>query len=194
MSAQGRGAKRQEKDFYPTPLKSFIPILPHLPAAVPIWEPACGDRRLINCLRDNGFIADGDDLTDGYDFLQDFRTHDCIVTNPPFSIGFDFVRHAVMNAHEVWMLLPLNFLGSAERKPWFEQNEPTVFVLSERPSFVMACKCPACGHRWNLPVESMRPAACPKCDAPKLKICTSDMCNYAWFAWNCARGKGVFHL
>jgi hypothetical protein len=123
---------------YPTPLESFIPLLEYIPRGAPVWEPAAGDFRLVKAMREHGLEADGADLVpDGYDFLKDDRRHFCIVTNPPFSLAFEFCQHAVSHSDHIFLLLRLNFLGSQKRERWFSQHEPdALFILSKRPSFV----------------------------------------------------------
>lgn len=149
MSATNRGAKRNERDFYPTPLESFTPLIPYLSDLYEVWEPACGDGRLIKKLQNNGFTADGNDLKNGYNFLEDNNIYDCILTNPPFSLAQDFISHAINKAkYEVWMLLRLNLLGSQKRKGWWEDHKPnSLFILSKRPSFT-GKGTDACEYAW----------------------------------------------
>jgi len=148
MSATNRGARRTANDFYPTPLSAFEPLIPYLRTHNSIWEPACGDKRLINALIKDGIGADGADLSTGVDFLQDKTDRECIVTNPPFSIAKEFADHAISRADHVYMLLRLNFLGSRKRKEWWKANEPgALFVLSERPDFTGGGG-DACDYAW----------------------------------------------
>lgn len=215
MSATNRGAVREERDFYATPEAAFRPLLPHLPKNKTIWEPACGDQRLIIWMQQEGLTANGSDLSRGTDFLADQTRRQCILTNPPFSLAQQFCDHALNNSSEVWMLLRLNFLASAERKQWWKEHEPAaLFVLSSRPSFVLSCGCKAlltvvepgpmfgkkvpCGHKWSLPAEGERPSSCPKCNNASrklLSVSTTDACDYAWFYWDREpRHQGVYHL
>lgn len=61
---------------------------------------------------------------------------DLIVTNPPFSLSMEFLTKSLSEAQTVVYLLRLNYLGSAERKTFWKQNQPThLYVLSNRPSF-----------------------------------------------------------
>jgi len=102
------------------------------------WEPACGDGRLIRWIKESGRRADGTDLAlgQGIDFLKDESMRSFIITNPPFSLGAEFVAHSLAHATETMFLLPLNFLGSQKRAELFRRNEPdAIFVLSNRPSF-----------------------------------------------------------
>lgn len=153
MSATNRGALRKKSDFYPTPLEAFLPLIPFLPAKAKIWEPACGDGRLIKAMRDAGLDADGDDLLSSgqYDFLEDSTRRECIVTNPPFSLAKEFIEQACKLSDSVFMLLRLNFMGSQKRFNFWNLHKPSgIYVLSERPDFT--------GEG-------------------------GDACEYAWFEW-----------
>lgn len=137
MSATNRGAARVAQDLYPTPELSFNPLLPYLPAGDQIWEPACGDRRLVHAMVKYGLKADGNDIVHGYDFLKDVTRRFCVCTNPPFSLGLEFAQHALSVAEHTFLLLRLNFLASQKRKAWFKDHEPDcLLVLSSRPSFI----------------------------------------------------------
>ncbi len=150
MSATKRGAKRHEADFYATPEPAFEPLLPFL-QLMPgdIWEPACGDGRLINWMRNAGITAGGTDLARGVNFLDSEMPHGCIITNPPFSLALEFCDHAIKRAPNVFMLLRLNFLASRKRRDWWNTHKPdALFVLSERPSFTDNGKTDATDYAW----------------------------------------------
>ena len=40
--------ERKERDFYPTPMEAFLPLLPHLPYNFTYIEPCAGDGALVN--------------------------------------------------------------------------------------------------------------------------------------------------
>lgn len=209
MSSTGRGAKRIESDFYPTPIKSFNPLLPYLPKDKLIWEPAKGDGRLVRRMDEFGLKADGTDLSLGNDFLKAVGPFDCIVTNPPFSIAKSFVTHSLKIAEETFMLLRLNFLGAKERKEWWKKHEPNaLFVLSERPNFVISVKCitkgiiphlvgqepKKCDYKkfFSIEEKDLIPRKCPCCEGKLVKT-SSDSCEYAWYYWG-SRYSRIIHL
>ncbi len=150
MSATNRGAKRHAADFYATPEAAFKPLLPFIEEVdAPIFEPACGDERLLVWLDEVDVCAEGNDLTRGYDFLNDVTYYECIVTNPPFSLALEFCDHAIKHALHVFMLLRLNFLASRKRRDWWNTHKPdALFILSERPSFTGNGKTDATDYAW----------------------------------------------
>lgn len=150
MSATNRGAVRKDKDHYATPEAAFKPLLPYL-ARVPtaVWEPACGDRRLIRWMEEVGIESYGNDMNTGYDFLQDSLRYSSILTNPPFSLALEFCEHAIKHAPNVFMLLRLNFLASRKRRDWWRKHPPSaLFILSERPSFTGDGKTDSTDYAW----------------------------------------------
>jgi hypothetical protein len=46
--------KRVARDFYPTPLKAVIPLIPHIKEFSTFVEPCAGDGSLIDILEDHG--------------------------------------------------------------------------------------------------------------------------------------------
>lgn len=218
MSATGRATNRDPKDFYPTSMPSFEPLLDILPRDVAFHEPCAGDGRIVRRLRESGRTATGSDLFPIFnqhsydltpvDYLKDETPREFVLTNPPFSVAFEMCRHAHINAKEFMFLLRLSFLESEERGDWFEFHEPSaLFVLKKRPSFVMACRCSkasirddgnpyirGCKHSWILPIDSERPKVCPKCgDDKAISISTTDNSGYAWFYWG-PRFSGIRHI
>ena len=186
MSSKNRGSQSVESDAYYTPLKSFNPLLPFLPKDKKIWEPSCGDSRLIKRMNEYGLVADGDDLNNGYNFLEDRTKRECLVGNPPYSIAKAFVTHALSVSDDVYFLLRLSFLESKERKGFWQKNTPSrLFILSERPNFIMHVKCKNrdCKTKRYIPIESERPKTCHVCGG-KVSITTSDSSSYCYFHWN----------
>jgi hypothetical protein len=198
MSSTNRGAVRVPADEYPTPASAFKPLIKYLPEGGQIWEPSWGDSRLVKWMLEAGIDAWGTDLHNPefpVDFLKDETSRFCVVTNPPFTLAFEFCQHAVAKAMHTFLLLRLSFLASKARKEWFKKHEPgALFVLSERPSFMMSVSCldKDCGYKELIAIESIRPTACPTCGRG-VKIATSDSTDYAWFYWGTAY-RGIFHL
>ena len=58
-----------------------------------------------------------------------------IITNPPYFLAEEFIKHSLKFATTVVMLLRLNFLASKTRRGWLAGERPEVLVLPNRPSF-----------------------------------------------------------
>lgn len=145
MSATNRGAERAPQDFYETPDWLTRAILPHLPPFRTVLEPACGKHAIVRelerawptarivCCDLNGCASGGAE-----DFLKIAPCEgiDLIVTNPPYSLAEEFVRHALrFRGAVVVMLLRVNFLGSKKRAAWLREHTPSIYVSPRRPSF-----------------------------------------------------------
>ncbi len=143
-------------DFFPTPhgvTKAFIEVA-NLPDGY--WcEPAVGDGHIVQAVGPR-FQWDTFDIRhvphpelaayhrSPYDFLQYGEGEvdriytlgwDVIITNPPFYLAEEFVRHSLKHATHVAMLLRLAFLESRKREAFHRDHPSDVFVLSRRPSF-----------------------------------------------------------
>lgn len=97
----------QIRDRFQTPNYATDLIIPFLKARkfTTIWECACGDGKIVQRLTENGFSVYPSDIkkSDGWvnnhisNFLIDkepYSEYDCIVTNPPLSIKYEFIEKA----------------------------------------------------------------------------------------------------
>ncbi len=182
MSATGRGSKRVEADFYPTPAKAVRHLLRDVALPGGRWlEPGAGDGSIIRAVKairgDVSWTAielqermlkplmkfdEVKTLVRG-DFLKEKTspvTLPVTLGNPPYSRASEFVQRAIMWSDQVVFLLRLNWLGSSsKRRHVFERlGVPDVFVLAERPSF------------WGS---------------------GSDASDYAWMRWRRGGQKGI---
>ena len=116
-----------------------------------IYEPCCGLGSISDELIKQGYDVLSTDLIDrGYgegniDFLKltketlrsEWKDYmKCIVTNPPYKLATDFVRHSLDLAEDgvkVAMFLKIQFLEGKERKKLFTEYPPkTIYVSSSR--------------------------------------------------------------
>jgi len=142
----GNGAKaRKASDLYPTPPEVTVALMRFLklPAGTDIWEPACGQGDMVEALRDCGMLAYGTDIRSGQDFLETYRPHytdksiDWIVTNPPFSLAEEFIRHAAEIGKPFAMLLKAQYWHAAKRARLFREIPPSYMLpLTWRPDFL----------------------------------------------------------
>ena len=140
----GHGNNRVKDDFYPTPTNATLALLENEKFDGDVWEPACGDGAISKLLKLQGYNVYSSDLIDRgygdahYDFLNSWRVHDNIVTNPPFNIGTKFAIHSLHCARKkVALFQKLTFLEGKERRDkLFSLNMlRRVYVFSERQGF-----------------------------------------------------------
>jgi hypothetical protein len=110
----------------------------------PIWEPAAGPGSIVRTLRETGHQVVATTLTDygcpdadaGVDFLVQLEAPagvTAILTNPPFALAADFVRHALTMVPRTVMLLRLAFLESVTRTDILENGQlARVYVFRNR--------------------------------------------------------------
>ena len=114
-------------DLYETPEEATLALLAVEPLPPRILEPACGPGAISKVLRSAGHTVIENDIVDygqGQHSVQDFLNFtptlideiDGIVTNPPYRLARQFVRHALNLCPRVFMLLRLTFLESERRK------------------------------------------------------------------------------
>jgi hypothetical protein len=116
----------RKDDLYETPEVATEALLRVEPLPRVIWEPACGPGAIVRVLRAHEHTVLATDLVDygcpnsesRIDFLMEQSAGGgvgAIVTNPPFKLAAEFVRHAVPMVPLVVMLLRLEFLAGARR-------------------------------------------------------------------------------
>lgn len=143
--------QRREFDYYPTPVEVIEALLDREDFRGEVWEPACGDQRIVRALEKRGITATGTDIQNGDDFFKTRRTPECIITNPPYSHATEFViRSMELAKSKVAMLLPLEFLSGVERfeRVWDSQHFclKSLYIFSRRIKFIDGS--PPSSHGW----------------------------------------------
>ena len=118
FSANNATGKRKKSDFYETPYtltRKFLE-LEDFDKELRVCEPACGEGAIVKVLEEYW----GKDKITAYDketnFLWDFDDYDYVITNPPFSIAFEFIKKAKQLAvRKFALLLPLSYLHGKKR-------------------------------------------------------------------------------
>ena len=176
---------RSKADLYTTPPDATLALLrqePDIPG--PIWEPACGNGRLVEVLRQAGHKVAATDLNDwgfgtpGVDFLSPTVSKGgvrSVVTNPPFDLSFEFVLRALAleGVDFVAMLLRLTWLEGQDRyHDLFSRDPPNrVHVFTWRIAMFPPDREPAPGEK--------RPGGA---------------LTYAWFVWDRRQTYGSTEL
>lgn len=139
-----QGALRDRRnDFYETPPEAVHALLKVETLPRVIWEPAAGRGAIVNVLRSYGHEVIASDLVDygeplqytRRDFLMEIRTPEgceCIVTNPPYKLANQFVRHGLRRCSKVVMLLRLAFLEGTSRNDLIDGMLARVWVFRNR--------------------------------------------------------------
>ncbi len=134
----------RKDDLYETPAIAVQTLLRHeATLGQRIWEPACGPGAIVSILRTHGKDVVATDLVDygcpdsqgGIDFLMEHRAPEgvqSIVTNPPFKLADEFIRHGLTLVPTVVMLLRLAYLEGACRMTLHQRHLERVWIGAER--------------------------------------------------------------
>ena len=148
----GAPVRRSARDAYWTPPHLTQALLDRVPEVRgTVWEPCAGAGWMLDVLG-----AEGPRVAYGTDVLpqrEDVREHDFlvddwrdvhpagdppdwIVTNPPFVLGADILRHALSITPRVALLVRLTFLeGTRDRLDLFREHPPARVIMLPRTAF-----------------------------------------------------------
>lgn len=136
MSTTWHPENRAAGDYYttdPTAVEQFINHLHNLVGFIninpidTIWDPACGCGNISKVLIKHGYRVYSSDLydrgfgEDGIDFLQTTKVPDTcstIITNPPYSLADEFVKHAMEilpDGGRYFALMNISYLAGQKR-------------------------------------------------------------------------------
>lgn len=139
FSACNRG-QRKKSDFYQTPYSMTQQLLENESFNGSIFEPASGDGAIVKILKKNNYnVAENEIRKNGIDFRKiilynDFSSQN-IITNPPFSLAFEFINISKkIYKKKIAMLLPLSYLHGQKRfdNKIFKELK-TVYVFTRYP-------------------------------------------------------------
>lgn len=120
---------------FQTPPSAIRPLIPYLNRSWVIWECACGKGNLVRELEKSGFKVIGSDIIFGQDFLSWQPNHfDCIITNPPYSLRYEFIKRCYELGKPWAMLMPFTTL-EGRRQELFKKYGIELLVLNKRVPF-----------------------------------------------------------
>lgn len=135
---------RPEEDFYPTPAAVTKALLDVESFGLDIWEPACGDGAICSVLEASGHKVTASDLIDrgygktGVNYFE-INSAPCrqMITNPPFILAEDWVKHAkALKIEKFALLVKLAFLEGVERSRLLQETGLSrVWVFKRRVTF-----------------------------------------------------------
>jgi hypothetical protein len=127
-----------------TPAYAIDPLLPYLIRFDTLWEPAAGEGLMVDALLDcifKNFTVIGSDLIDGRNFFEyEPDKWDCLVTNPPYSIKYQWLERCFALGKPFALLMPVEMLGSKTAQELFEVNGIEIMLLNRRVNFKMPNK------------------------------------------------------
>lgn len=136
---------RDANDWYVEPSWCVDRLLDRYPELTMLHDPCCGMGTIVDAALERGIAASGSDIIDRaegrfptVDFLRHARCEEAIVTNPPFKIGEQIVRHAMTVTREggiIAVVAQAKFLFSQARNSIFTSTTmERVIAFSRRPS------------------------------------------------------------
>jgi len=143
FSCNNTSGKRKESDYYPTPFeltRRFLKVW-NIHQNKKILEPACGEAlAIVKVLQEQGFsnITFHDLHVDNVNFLNEQEQYDYVITNPPFSLAYEFIQKCKeIVTNEFALLLPLSYLHGKKRYDdiWMDKSFPLkkVYIFTRYP-------------------------------------------------------------
>jgi hypothetical protein len=125
-----------------TPPEAINPLLPYLSEDWTIWECAKGEGGIVEALYDSGFqsLTASDILTGENFFEYEPSQWDCIVTNPPYSIKYQWLERCYALGKPFALLLPVETLGAKTAQEFFRKCGLEVIFMDRRINFKMPNK------------------------------------------------------
>lgn len=131
-------SKQPIRDLCQTPPIAVQPLLPYLNKNHVVWECAAGEGYIVNELELNGFTVVASELQRGHNFFSyEPESWDCIVTNPPFSIKFEWITRCYQLGKPFALLMPVEVLGAKSAQRNFKAHGIEVILLDKRVNFKM---------------------------------------------------------
>lgn len=126
-----------------TPPYALDPLLPYLSPDWVIWESAAGDGVLAEAMRDSGLTVLDTDILTGTNFFKNYPgPWHAQVTNPPYSIKYQWLERSYELCKPFALLVPLETLGAAAAQVLFRKHGCEVIFMDKRVDFKMP------DHTW----------------------------------------------
>lgn len=100
-----------------------------------VWEPASGEDYLVKAMELHGFRVLGTDILFGVDYFdsQPWIEFDCSVTNPPYSIKYDWIERSYEIGKPWALLMPVEAHGAYAAQKLFQAHEPDIQIIYVSP-------------------------------------------------------------
>jgi hypothetical protein len=132
-------SKVSRRDLCQTPPYALLSLLKHIPKDWVLHEPAAGEGLLAEALiRMTKQPVIETCISTGLDFyFLDSLAADMIVTNPPFSHKYKWLRHCFELGKPFALLLPVESLGAASAQALMNKYGAGVILMNRRVNFKM---------------------------------------------------------
>lgn len=142
FSCNNASGKRNKGDFYQTPYGLTRLLLDEIRGELGtsfVLEPCCGEGAIVTVLKESGINCVYIDIKYDTDFLdstlkKENTAFPWIITNPPYSLAFEFIQKAKEVCNNFAFLLPLSYLHGKKR--YEEIYKDTQFPLTDVYWFV----------------------------------------------------------
>lgn len=125
-----------EKDRFQTPAYALKPLIPYLDKSWRVWESAVGEGYLKRGLEDHGFLVAGTDVLDGFDyFFNEVDYYDIQITNPPYSLKYEWLERAYQLGKPFALLMPGDTLLAQRGQKLFTEYGYSVLIPNRRVDF-----------------------------------------------------------
>jgi hypothetical protein len=133
-----------------TPPYALDPLLPYIRREWVVWESAAGTGNLYEALAPHvcGIIGTelrtediGDEIQGGRNFFDwQPRAWDVLITNPPYSIKFDWLERCYALGKPFALLVPVETIGAQAAQRQMERYGCELLLLNRRVNFEMPSK------------------------------------------------------
>ena len=124
-----------------TPSYALDPLILYLNKSQTIWEPAAGEGQIVQFLSRRGYKVVQSDILDGQDYFEyQPDKWDVSITNPPFSMKYDWMRRTYELDKPFALLLPVESIGAVKAQNLFKEYGFEWIFLSRRVNFKMPNK------------------------------------------------------
>ena len=142
---QKTNKKELKNDHYQTPYYAIEPLLKYIPKNFEIYDPACGEGKIVEFFRLHGFLTWGTDIINHpvlgkTDFLQTnvWTKNNCaIVTNPPFSLKTEFLEKAFEFKMPFAFLMNITSIETQRRQKIFQNAGMQLLLPNKRISYIV---------------------------------------------------------
>jgi 23S rRNA G2445 N2-methylase RlmL len=146
-------------DEFQTPKEAIFPLLPYIDTREVIWECAWGEGSLAKHFKEKGFkVVKTNDF-----FTEEPEHFNVIITNPPYSKKYEFLKRAYELRKPFAFLMPLSALEGKKRGELYRKYGIQLIIPNKRINFItpsgkgsgawfqVAWFC----YGWNLPKDLM---------------------------------------